>query len=88
MFPRFEVAPIAPAHCTWLLTEIDEGTALAFGLYDLGLGCPELSYVSLNELRTERGKLGLPVERDLHFDADKPISVYADEARTRGHIVT
>jgi len=76
------------AQCTWLLTEIDEGTDLAFGLYDLGLGCPELGYVSLDELRTERGKLGLAVERDLHFDADKPISVYADEARARGHIVT
>ena len=35
-----------------------------------------------------RGKLGLPIERDLHFEADKPISAYADEARTRGHIVT
>jgi len=44
--------------------------------------------VSLIELRTVRGKLGLPIERDLHFQADKPISAYANEARTRGHIVT
>jgi hypothetical protein len=35
-----------------------------------------------------RGKLGLPVERDLHFDADKALSAYADEARARGHIIT
>jgi hypothetical protein len=28
--------------------------------------------VSLTELRTVRGKLGLPVERDEHFDADNP----------------
>jgi hypothetical protein len=35
------------AQCTWLLTEFDEGTDLAFGLCDLGLGCPELGYVSL-----------------------------------------
>ena len=76
------------AQCTWLLTEIDEGTDLAFGLCDLGLGCPELGYVSLVELCTVRGKLGLPVERDLHFDANKTISAYADEARSRGHIVT
>jgi hypothetical protein len=76
------------AQCTWLLTEIDEGTDLAFGLCDLGLGCPELDYVSLIELRTVRGKLGLPVERDLHFEVDKPISAYADEARILGHIVT
>jgi hypothetical protein len=65
---------------TWLLTELDPDSELAFGLCDLGLDCPELRYVSLIELRTVRGKLGLPIERDLHFDAD--------EARTRGHIVT
>ena len=29
------------AHCTWLRPEIDEGTDLAFGLCDLGLGCPD-----------------------------------------------
>jgi len=76
------------AQCTWLLTEIDEGTDLAFGLCDLGMGYPELGYVSLTELRSVRGQLGLPIERDLHFEADKPISVYADEARSCGHIVT
>jgi hypothetical protein len=76
------------AQCTWLLTEIDESTDLAFGLCDLGMGEPELGYVSLTELRAVRGKLGLPIERDLHFHADKPISAYADEARSRGHIIT
>ena len=40
------------------------------------------------ELATVRGKLGLPVERDLHFEADKSISAYAEEARERGHILT
>ncbi len=76
------------ALCTWLLTELDPDGSLAFGLCDLGMGEPELGYVSLTELRTVRGHLGLPVERDLHFEAEKPISAYADEARTRGHIVT
>lgn len=38
-------------------------------------GCPELGYVSLAELTTVRGKLGLPVERDRHFVANKPISL-------------
>jgi len=61
---------------------------LAFGLCDLGLGCPELGYVSLHELQTVRGKLKLPIERDLHFVAGKPLSAYADEARSTGHIVT
>jgi len=76
------------AQCTWLLTELDPDHELAFGLCDLGLGYPELGYVSLAELRTVRGKLGLPVERDEHFDADKPLSAYADEARQHGGIVT
>ena len=53
-----------------VLTEIDEGTDLAFGLCDLEMGAPELSYVSLTELRSVRGKFGLPVERDLHLEAD------------------
>jgi hypothetical protein len=34
------------------------------------------------------GKLGFRFERDAHFAADKPISAYADCARTRGLIVT
>ena len=76
------------AQCTWLLTELDPDGGLAFGLCDLGMGEPELGYVSLAELTAVRGKLGLPVERDLHFEADKPISAYANEARSRGQIVT
>ena len=73
---------------TWLLTELDANGDLAFGLCDLGFGCPELGYVSLTELRAVRGKLGLPVERDAHFDADRPIAAYAEDARTHGRIVT
>lgn len=72
------------ANCTWLLTEIDpEDTDRAFGLCDLGLGFPELGYVSLTELSTVRGSLNLPVERDLHFVARYTLSVYAEAAR--GH---
>ena len=40
------------------------------------------------ELRALRGPLGLPLERDEHFEADKTISAYANEARTHGRIVT
>jgi Protein of unknown function (DUF2958) len=76
------------AQCTWLLTELDPDSGLAFGLCDLGLGEPELGYVSLMELATVRGKLGLPVERDRHFVANKTISAYADEARAQRRIVT
>lgn len=70
------------ANCTWLLTEIDpQEPEIAFGLCDLGLGCAELGSVSLSEISQIRGRLGLPVERDLNFKADKTLSQYADEAR-------
>jgi hypothetical protein len=76
------------AQCTWLLTEIEEGTDLAFALCDLGLGEPELGDVSLTELRSIRGRFGLPIERDRHFVADKTINAYAETARVRGFIKT
>lgn len=75
------------AQCTWLLTELDH-YGLLFGLCDLGMGEPELGYVSLTKLSTVRGKLGLPVERDEHFEATKTISAYAGEARAHHRIVT
>lgn len=75
------------AGCTWLLTEIDpDDPDTAFGLCDLGMGCPELGYVSLSELASVRGRLRLPIERDLHFAATKPLSVYAADARRVGGI--
>jgi hypothetical protein len=76
------------AGATWLLTEIDpDDTSIAFGLCDLGLGFPELGSVSLDELRALRGKMGLPVERDLHFRTDQPLSAWADAARVAQRIV-
>lgn len=76
------------AGATWLLTDVDpRDRDLAFGLCDLGLGFPELGNVSLTELATMRGGLGLPVERDLNFTATKPISEFAREARLGGRIV-
>ncbi len=76
------------AGATWLLTEIDpDEMDHAFGLCDLGHGDPELGWVSLAELASVRGRMGLPIERDLHFVADKRISGYAREARLAGRIV-
>lgn len=75
--------------CTWLLTELDpEDPDVAFGLCDLGMGFPELGSVRISKLAAVRGKLGLPVERDLFFAADKPLSGYADAATRRGYIET
>ena len=75
------------AQCTWLLTELGLDD-IAYGLCDLGLGCPEIGFVCMRELREARGPLGLPIERDLHFVANKTLSTYADEARAHGRIVT
>ncbi len=79
---------IAPdAGCTWLLTELDpDDPDIAFGLCDLGMGCPELGYVRITEIESVRGVLGLPVERDLQFVARRTISAYAEEARRHGAI--
>jgi len=69
------------AGCTWLLTELDpDEPDIAFGLCDLGMGCPELGGVRISELESVRGRLGLPVERDRYFIARHTLSVYARAA--------
>jgi hypothetical protein len=90
--PEPDFAPVVKlftpdAGCTWLLTEIDpDDPDIAFGLCDLGMGYPELGSVSLSELEALRGRLNLPVERDLYFTATKTLSAYAEEARAHGAI--
>lgn len=69
------------AGCTWLITELDpDDPDIAFGLCDLGMGFPEIGIVRISELESLRGCLSLPVERDLHFEADKTLMGYAAEA--------
>ena len=90
---NFDPAPVVKlftpdAGATWLLTEIDpDDHDLAFGLCDLGLGYPELGWVSLAEIADVRGRLGLPVERDLYFTPQKRLSAYASVARLAGRVV-
>ena len=53
---------------TWLISEMDEDEIM-FGLCDLGMGCPELGYVSLAELKEVRfPPFGLGVERDFESE--------------------
>jgi hypothetical protein len=71
--------------CTWLLSEIDpEEPDIAFGLCDLGMGCPELG--SVQSFRNCGCARQAGPERDLYFKANKPLSAYADEAHRLGHI--
>lgn len=90
--PKFDPLPLVKlftpdASATWLLSEIDpHDPTRAFGLCDLGLGCPELGWVSLTELAAVCGRLSLPVERDRSWRAEKPLSAYAAEAQALGRI--
>ncbi len=90
--PRHDPVPVVKLHAPWgvacwLITELmDDGDTL-FGLCDLGLGCPELGYVSWAELEALRGALGLGIRRDERFAPTRPLSVYAGAARLWGRIV-
>ncbi len=56
---------------TWLITCMDpDYPDHLSGLCDLGFGFPEIGLVSLSEIQTVRGPLGLGIERDMYFTAD------------------
>ena len=75
------------AGSTWLLVSIDpDEPDLAYGLCDLGLGCAEIGSVSIAEIKSIRGAVGLPPERDLHFEAEGTLGWYADRSRVSGSI--
>lgn len=91
---EFEIdfKPVVKLFCpwgggTWLLSELDpDEPDIAFGLCDLGLGCPELGSVRLSEIESVTGPGGLGIERDLHFTPMQSVGAYADEARALGRI--
>lgn len=55
---------------TWYITEMDPESGLMFGWCDLGMGCPELGYVSLDEIKSVRLPFGLSIERDAWWDGN------------------
>ena len=72
--PHFDPLPVVKwfnpcGAATWLITELDpDDEDRAYGLCDLGLGSPELGYVSVSALQSIRlldGTLG--IERDLYW---------------------
>ncbi len=71
----------------WLFTELAEDGDTLFGLADLGFGFPELGNASLGEIAAIRVGFGLRIERDLHFRAKAPLSVYTEAAQEAGRIV-
>lgn len=92
--PAFDPHPVVKLFnptggATWLLAWLEpEDTDIAFGLCDLGFGCPELGTVRISELEAVRGRFNLPLERDLHWTATHPISAYASAASKAQRIVS
>jgi len=78
----------ANANGTWLLSELyPDDPTIAFGLCDLGMGYPEMGDVSLTEIQAVSKVKRILLERDVHFEGTKPLSEYAQEARSHGRIV-
>ncbi|MBO9421675.1 hypothetical protein FIV06_06995 [Labrenzia sp. THAF191b] len=68
----------------WLATELDPDGDILFGLADLGY--PELGHFSLGDLESIRLPFGMGIERDILFQTDVPVSVWAEAARQAGSI--
>ena len=66
---------------TWLISEYDPESRVFFGLCDLGMGYAELGDVGRDELESIKGFMGLGIERDTHWTADKTLSEYASIAQ-------
>ena len=73
---------------TWLLSEYDHEANVFFGLCDLGLGCPELGYVSPVELSglVQGTPRGFVLERDKYFEPTKTLKDYTKDAMRQGSI--
>lgn len=76
-------------NCVWLLSEINpEEPDIAFGLCDLGMGFPELGYVSIHELLgIEDPVLGMRVCNNRLFKGEYTMSAYANAARAAERII-
>lgn len=65
--PMFHLKWFTPdAGMTWYVAEYDPDSGICHGLV-IGL-FPEWGTFTVEEIRTVRGRLNLPVERDLYFD--------------------
>ena len=74
---------------TWLITEMDSADEdRMYGLCDLGLGIPELGYISLSILENLTfPPFGSPVERDRYFTPKMTLNDYYNEALRQRRIV-
>ena len=90
--PTFDPLPVVrlftpDAHATWLLAALDPDDGdTAYGLIDVGIGMPELGSIKLSDLATIVGPQRIPVRRDLHFHAVRPMWEYLRLAQANGSI--
>ena len=66
---------------SWYCSEFD-GNDICFGLV-IGFEA-EFGYFSISELESVRGPLGLPIERDLHFEP-KSLEELRDHYQEKGY---
>ncbi|MGA1849449.1 DUF2958 domain-containing protein [Sphingobium sp. HT1-2] len=78
-------SPVGSA--TILVSEKDPEGGLSFGIVDLGFGAAEMGYLDLEEVLTAELPMGLRMEQDLYWTADKTLSQYADAARRNGGVL-
>jgi hypothetical protein len=67
----------------WYIVDIDNDEDTMFGLCCLDYA--ELGYVSLNELKSIKVRMGLGIERDIHWNVKK-ISECTQEAHKKGYL--
>jgi len=90
---EFDFSPALKLFCpwgaaTWLITELDPETNIAYGLAYLGGSTPELGLIPIDEIAAIRHPSGLRIERDIHFDArGKTLSYYTKVSRDAGYLV-
>lgn len=85
--PLPAVKLFTPDASAMLLIERDPETQTgAFGLCNAALGSRELGFVCLIGLRHPRWRLGVPRERDVHFQTDRLLVASADAARKTGRL--
>lgn len=75
--------------CTWLISEMySDQPGLAFGLCDLGSGCPELGYCFLPEIQeAENLDKGIKLVCDETFIGNFSMLAYVSAARKHQRIV-
>lgn len=72
---------------TWLIVAIEpDRPSIGYGIADAGMGHPEIGSFDLDEIAGLRGRYGLPMERDLHFESHDTLAAIAERARAEGAI--